>query len=158
MIEITFPLDINGYHFESWADASRQLDISYNTLYKRYRKGWPLEEVFGFKEHQIATINELFPLDINGYHFESWADAERQLNIPYNTLIKRYDNGWSLEEVFGFKLRITQNFKINNMKFNKRIGENLYVFIDTNTKAKKIFTFDQINEMWLNEKGVNIGE
>ena len=97
-----FPLDVNGYHFESWEDASKQLGyaggpVMYN-IYKRKRDTNTLEEIF-----VPRFINKIFPLDVNGYHFESWEDAAKLLgytstSIYYRYRCMKYTN--TLEEIF----------------------------------------------------------
>lgn len=38
---------------------------------------------------------------VDGITFDSYAEAARHFGIPYGTIGKRLNNGWSLEEVFG---------------------------------------------------------
>jgi hypothetical protein len=109
MNEIEFPIDINGYHFISWADSSRQLGYaSSGAITNRYhsmKDTHSLEEIFTPKNMSFAEM--LFPMDINGYHFVSWKDANDQLGYgfkkyPYGIYLRysRMKDTHTLEEIF----------------------------------------------------------
>jgi len=162
--EAIFPLDVNGYYFTSWSDAAEQLEYSKSGIKGRYRKmkdTHSLEEIFVPKVEKEYTT-EIFPLDINGYHFTSWVNASLQLignKSGSKRLLHRFNTGYPLMEVFGFSLHILEHdgTKINEyLTCNFKISDNLYKCTNKKTGLFELHTYDELNDMWRKFKGIKI--
>ena len=155
-----FPLDVNGYHFIHWSDTAKQLGYSegkqVKQRYDRMKDTHSLEEIFVPKEEKET----IFPLDLNGYHFTSWVDAARQLGYANpGVLNERYISGWSLMETFGFSLHLLDDKRtiITPLLFSKyKISDNLYKCKNKETGLLELHTYEELNEIWREFKGVKI--
>ena len=160
--ESIFPLDVNGYHFTSWKDSAEQLGYgcrsSLCNRYNRMKDNYSLDEIFIPKVEREYS-EKIFPLDICGYHFISWTDAEIQLKCDRVVLMRRYRKGYTLMEVFGFSIIINKRkvTKINEyLTCYSKISDNLYKCKNKKIGLYESYTYEELNDMWRKYHNVKI--
>lgn len=80
---------IEGKEYKSIREACKELDISYDTVAARIRRGVPFEEAFTKVDKSFTAF---------GKHYDSLMAACKELGLNYNTVRGRINYGFKYED------------------------------------------------------------
>lgn len=93
----SWEIKVRGKTFRSKAHAARYYNIDIMLVYARENLGWTLEEALGLVPRKI---NRGEPIPVDGVIYKNLYVACKHYNLKYNTVYRRLERGWSIEEAF----------------------------------------------------------
>ena len=101
---------LEGKTFESKMAACIYYNLKYDKVKHRINRGWTLEEAFELVERKPREYKGK-EITLEGKTFKSMIEACRYYNMPYNTIINRMRDDWTLEEAFELVERESKLYK-----------------------------------------------
>ena len=92
-------ITVGNNEFVSISEAARYYNLDNGKIYYRLKNGWTIDEAFELVKKEKATIK---PIIVEGVSYKSITEACKHYNLDPKRIIYRLNNGWSVEEAFGF--------------------------------------------------------
>ena len=104
---------VNGKEYPSLSVAARDFRIKPQTLSKRLRAKWSIEEALGLKK-RMGSLKGKHPSSkavvVDGKEFLSLSMAAEEFGVSHQTLSRRLRENWTIEEAVGKIQRSKQKF------------------------------------------------
>ena len=111
-------LEHNGVT-KTLSEWERECDIGASTLKKRMESGWSSYDILNEPINPCFTASKTMIYNGEEKTIKEWA---RIVNVDYETLWKRFDNGWSPHEVLYGRKRLGKNSRVK-LTFNEETKE-----------------------------------
>lgn len=111
-------LEHNGVT-KTLSEWERECDIGASTLKKRMESGWSSYDILNEPINPCFTASKTMIYNGEEKTIKEWA---RIVNVDYETLWKRFDDGWSPHEVLCGRKRLSKNSRVK-LTFNEETKE-----------------------------------
>ena len=117
-------IKVEGVIYPSLSKAANHYNLGRHLVQKRYTDGWTTRQIFGLRPPPLPKPVIGKKITLKGIRFNSLAEAARYFKINPKKADDRMRNGWSKEEAFEIKKRVSkpggeQNGKVIHVEGKK---------------------------------------
>lgn len=153
------PIHVAGLRFDTIKDASRHFDVLPQSVARRLRQGWPIEEALGLVDRIRTPRGEQFSTNLKTSIgvFRTIELAAKHFGVAAGVIADRLRREWPPDEAVGIAPHKRKSKETVLTTCQGQVFPNLQVFADAFDKPYKL-VHKRLRAGWTPEQAVDIEE